>query len=127
MPEGSLAAGGQKGNELVYDRRWKRFVAAFTGLEAELVEAEVLWGSEIRGPEADLRKCFAELYAAVNMHLRMLGTPNPTESLTRVVEGQFRILYQVDSPDDPDVFGQRVTSAVKAFEAILRPRLALNR
>lgn len=121
-PEGSVSA-GTKGSELVYDRRWRRLVTAVTELEAELLEAEVLWGAGSRAPEAELRKCVAELFAAVSMHARMLSSPSPSSSLTSVVDGQFRTLYRVHSDADPDIFGQRVDKTVTAFEGLLRPHL----
>ena len=127
LPERPLLGSQSKASELVYDRRWQRLLAAVRELEAELLEAEVLWGAASRAPELEFKKCFAELYSAVMMHLRALSTPNPHESLTKIVETQFRVLYRVDSTDDPDQFGKRIDGAVKAFELIVRPHLTRTR
>ncbi len=118
---------GVKGQELVYERRWKRLIEASTELEAEVLEAEVLWGQAIRAPELILRRLRAEIYSAVRMYMDLLSSPRPSESLSQVVHEQERILYQAGSPGKEDEFGGRIEAAVKSFETILRPHLSRGR
>lgn len=115
-----------RGTQLVYDRRWQTLSAAMTELQSELVEAEVFWGKALRDDEVTLRKCYAELFSAVSMHLRAQASKHVGESLSQVVENQFRTLYKVHSDEDPDLFGNRIESCVTRFENQLRPHLRLE-
>ena len=122
-PDNGLPGADSKGAELVYERRWNRVVSAMRDLEAELLEAEVLWGAQVRASAAKLSTCIGELFAAVSMHLRMQATGDPHGTLARVVEQQFRILYEINSDAEPDAFGAKIAGAVREFEALLRPHL----
>lgn len=124
-PVGLEGAGG-KGEGLVYQQRWNALASQLTELEAELIEAEVLWGSALREPNGRLRRCTGELYSALVMTMRARAESRHDSQLALLAEKNFRILYEISSESDPDEFGKRIDEIVQTFERLLRPHLSLD-
>lgn len=115
----------ERASELVYAQRWNKLADAMSDLEVESLEAEVLWGPDVRQTISGLKRRAAELYVAIQRELRWksgtgLGRVDPDG-----VEKNDRILYMTSIDPEQDEFAADVNRAVAEAEAVLRPHLKL--
>lgn len=112
---------------LVYQRRWSAVQKARVTLQAELLEAEALWGAGVAETVRPLFTCVGELYAATMWHIRESTPENrrrtrqPSESALRHGEKMRDVLYSTGSDDDE--YAKRLTWAVAGMETMLTPHL----
>ena len=105
-----------------YQSRWEVIPRARAKLDAHLLEAEVLWGSEIRAKVKPLYRLIGELFLAVQDHLEA-GKPNaryqdPGVEFTKKYR---ETLYAIG---DEDPFKQRLDEVIRGIETELRPHIA---
>lgn len=101
----------EKTNRSVYSIRWKKVMEAQTNMEAELQEAEVLWGDDAVNAQKSLNDLVRELYAALALHLR---------GLPKVDSKGNELIYNMGEDDE---FSKKVTMSIKEIEVFLRPYL----
>ena len=107
-----------------YSTRWDRLQEARRELDAELLEAEVVWDGTIRERYAKLFKLQGELFAVVSCYL---SACNPRSSdAARDADEQFLrdrrdALYETNLPEDK--FSLELRSAILEIESILKPHL----
>jgi hypothetical protein len=113
--------------QTVYDFRWKRLNEAFSDLDVELLEAEVLWGAATQAAVWPLRECRRVLFTATRRHLLRLKTRLPPQRLTTEEEEDLdRTVYEIHGDDSPgDSFAQGVKHAIEKVEIFLKPHLKL--
>ena len=117
---GEFEKGDQvKQSEAVYSMRFHRVATQWVELEAEILEAEVIWGSEWVGVIDDLEVCVKELRSAFRRFA--LQKERPGYSSERINEID-EIVYSYKEKAR-DKFAQKVDAAVKKFEAVARPHL----
>jgi hypothetical protein len=115
-------------DEAVYQARWREVVAAMSDLEAEQLEAEVLWGAEAKAAIWPLRQRVGELRVALERWLRQKAesarSPHPMNK--QEIEDWKELDHMVYgmSGDESDKFSQSVKSAVEGCEDLVRPHLA---
>jgi hypothetical protein len=127
-PEDEGVTLDKRADELVYDRRWRSLSKAMTDLQLELLEAEVLWGEQVRAPEEKFRRVVAEVYVAVLHHVRSRSNSANEDKLPAATrEKFFQALYQTSTDPSEDPICGRVAEAIDEFEALLRPHLRLTR
>lgn len=115
-----------KDTQLMYERRFNALRQARSELAIELLEAEVLWGPDLRQAERELGKCVSELWLAVHRHVREQqgrGRPEPDEAWER----RQAVLYQTSDDPAEDKFSGEVQEVVKRFEYLLRPHIGSHR
>lgn len=106
-----------------YAARWKPIELAAATLETDLLEAEAIWGPELRGLLAQLYAHQSRLFVAVDEHIRVMSPPSygsepaddPEERRNRT-----EIVYQVREDDE---FARDVNAAIKPIEDLLKPHL----
>jgi len=103
-----------------YQVRWRTVASALSDLDLARVESEAMWGVEAAACFAELRRCAAELNAALTMYLRRERETYRVAPPTDFDEQQFRTVY---GGGESDEFWERVKSAVGAVEAFFRPKL----
>jgi hypothetical protein len=111
--------------ELVYQRRWNFVLQARTDLDVELLEAEILWGTELDHARKLLTACITELWSAILRHVREKQDRGFKES-TEAWEKREAVLYQLSGDPLEDPFAQRLNAAIVAFETALRPHIGLS-
>jgi hypothetical protein len=109
---------------VVYSRRWSPVSKAYTEFTAELLEAEVLWGSEVRAPEADVRGCLNDLLGAIEFFVEMSGSTESDADTLKTRQDARAVVYRRYRGEVKDDFGQRLDRCVTAYEQILRPHLS---
>lgn len=111
----------------VYQVRWIGLEKAFSDLEVELLEGEVIWGAEVRTKAKALYTARGQLSGAIIQVLdaREHGRLATTEQQAPY-KGAFDILYAKPVGADADAFAAFIAEAVAAFEGFLKPKLHLG-
>lgn len=105
-----------------YQRRWDLIPAAKAKLDANLLEAEVVWGSDIRSRVTPLNRLIGELLVAVQGHLEARNPDGHYESPgPELVMKRHEILYAMG---EPDRFKEQVDEVIRGIESGLRPHIA---
>ncbi|WP_343593903.1 hypothetical protein [Paracidovorax wautersii] len=112
-----------------YGKRWDALAKERSELQAELLEAEVLWGPDVKDLFKPLQELQGELFVAVENHLEATD-PRQGEDHRAVYDGIIRerrqVLYDRSDNDGPDPFRAQLLAAVKAIEDYCRQYLDLD-
>lgn len=125
-------AGGAKrasASAFAFGNRWKRVDAASQLLDEAALEAEVLWGSQVRDVLSLLTQCRGRLWAGLKIYHDNLGTEVVGDLEHRRAELRRRndcerLVFNTSSPERPDDFSQDLDQAVQAVEEVARPHLS---
>lgn len=112
------------GMSAAYEKRWNHVVEARRELEAELLEAEVIWDRSIRDRYTKLFQLQQELIAYLNTYLRVQDPKagfSMRDSYSEVLRKRRDVLYEDGSPEDE--FARDLVSAIAAIEEHLKPHL----
>jgi hypothetical protein len=101
-----------KTNMAVYSRRWKKVQDAWADLEAELLDAEVSWGTDAVNASNSLIGLTKELFAALQMYI---------DGHREKIKDE--LIYNQGSPDNPDEFSKKIASAIEEIKEFLKPHL----
>jgi hypothetical protein len=107
-----------------YQTRWDPVVAARSDLEAELLEAEVLWSKEVHAKFKPLFSLQHELAHQLRTHLRATDPSVPEHirsALQAPLDKEREALYEM--PGTENSFSIDLSAAVANIEAYLKPRL----
>ncbi len=108
-----------------YQARWDRVMAARRELDAELLEAEVLWGAELGSRFKAIDALERELFVAVGTHVQQHDPAlhaRRREALERRAATRRDVLFG-NFDDGPDPYLSEYVAAVRAIEDYLRPHL----
>lgn len=108
-----------------YQARWDRVMAARRELDAELLEAEVLWGAELGSRFKAIEALERELFVAVGTHVQQHDPAlhaRRREALERRAATRRDVLFG-NFDDGPDPYLSEYVAAVRAIEDYLRPHL----
>lgn len=108
-----------------YQARWDRVMAARRELDAELLEAEVLWGAELGSRFKAVDVLERELFVAVGTHVQQHDPAlhaRRREALERRAATRRDVLFG-NFDDGPDPYLSEYVAAVRAIEDYLRPHL----
>ncbi|HGY9608030.1 hypothetical protein [Vibrio harveyi] len=110
----------------VFSNRWKPVISAVQELEAQSLEAEALWGPEVKQLILDLRTNARLL--RVGMQAIVDDEINDHENFKRNPELAVKMRNRVWKPalDDGDEITDSIRVAVKELENYLRPHLKRN-
>jgi hypothetical protein len=115
------------GTEKAYQKRWDRVTEHKAKLYPELLEGEVIWGTELNERFKKIYKLQAELQNAVRRHLELSDPSTPQrkqDSVAKYHDKHRDILYD-ESFDESDEFSKDIESAIQNIEEFLKPKLEL--
>jgi hypothetical protein len=106
-----------------YQSRLNRISKVMTELDVAAIEAEVIWGNEIRDASSELRRCVNELFITVKLYAEQSQRsgfhPDPAEA-AKLMQGYMKIVF----PGHPkDEFGDKVQAAISKIEVQVKPHL----
>jgi len=110
------------GKVQAYEARWQKVIEPQTELEADLLEAEVLWGQGPRNQFLPLIKLERELMIAVQDCL-MESNPNENNGMKEAIRERKRTSRDVLYAVGEDKFDDDVNSAIALIEQYLKPHL----
>jgi hypothetical protein len=109
--------------EAVYAIRWEKLMAIAVELDLELIEAEVLWGKDIRDKVFDLYKSIHELRYAIDRHIAIKAKlKTVTVQENKEIED---FLYGTHDPGN-NKFSLRINGLVEEIEKFVKPYLLKN-
>ncbi|MBI5094144.1 MAG: hypothetical protein HZB26_17095 [Candidatus Hydrogenedentes bacterium] len=106
-----------------YQKRWAPVAAAKAKIDANLLEAEVVWGQQIRSKATPLDELIGELYYATKDHLEAKN-PNlrvNNEEL-RAAQTRRKIMYSRSDPEK-DEYRKRLGDVIADIEDELKPHI----
>ena len=110
------------GQGYAYQVRFDHVAAARNDLQAELLEAEVLWDANVHSLFQPLYTLQGELFASVHLFLSSISPrtgPSMQESYRKTLAARRDILYEVED----DEFKIVVNRAIAAIESALKVHL----
>ena len=126
LPEDKLKELSQREREWhalaqAYQRRWEPVPKATAKLDANLLEAEVVWGPAIRAKAAPLNRLTGELLFALQDHLEARNPDGRYESPgPELVKKRHETLYGLGEKDE---FKERLQQVIREIEDELRPHI----
>lgn len=113
----------RRGTINAYSKRWGRHQERAIELDAHLIEADAVWGTELSGKVAVLKNLEHELWAYISLHLdaHCRGDTVLARSYRDILKEKRDILY--DMMNDDDVFRKDFIDALKPVERYLRGKL----
>lgn len=106
-----------RGEELVYRARWQKVSEANVEFWAEMLEAEALWGPEVRQRGDALASCTGQLYAALWRWLSRRQSPINPDRMDEIEA----IIYNAGNSSTK--FDDDLKAALEGIEAQIRPHL----
>jgi hypothetical protein len=103
--------------------RWKHVAEALREVEAEALEAEALWGPEIREPILRVRRCAHTLFVAMQTMIENEASGNEHFEHDRDFGVRTRSTAFGSMDDDKNQFSRELAGAVTALEAAVRPHM----
>ncbi len=120
-----IRAGDERGAGVInaYARRWEKHASSENELEAVLLEADAIWGPELRDlftPLFDLRR---ELFSYIMLHIdaNLRGNTDLANEYRTILRARRDVLY--DMMNESDDFRRDFLTQLKNVEDFLRPKL----
>ncbi len=113
------------GMSKAYQNRWDKVTQVSSELQAELLEAEALWGAVVHKQFETLFKLRHELWVAVHFQI-MASNPNDSsetrKAMSAISQKQREVLYDI-SGETEDEYSKNVTDAISSIETYLKSYL----
>jgi hypothetical protein len=107
----------------VYKNRWQPVWEAIQEFDAQTLEAEALWGSEIRQKTDKLRECIAELNSAIYAVISDKASGGRDFKSDREFGKKMRSTVSASGSDQSNELSKKITEAVTGIEDKIRPHL----
>jgi hypothetical protein len=115
------------GERQAYQNRWNKVQDHRLELDADLLEAEALWGGELRNEIfPGLFSLEWELFTAVRHNLEMRdpdGSQDVKEAIRKISNRREEMEVLYDSLNKEDDFSQKIAAAIAKIENYLKPKL----
>jgi hypothetical protein len=108
-----------------YYNRWTKVQTTRTDLQAEMLEAEVVWGRAIKDKFDPLFVLQKELVADINAYLVAFDpdVSDETKAEYYAIRRERRTVNFLLPGPRPDPFGEDVDNAIATIESVLKPHL----
>ena len=111
----------------VFTNRWKPIAEAVQEFEAQTLEAEALWGNEIREKALKLRGCASTLRVAMEEMVSNEASGNSIFESDEEFRGKIRAQVWVGwGGEEKDKLSQRIENSISQIEKEVRPHLTRN-
>ena len=114
------------GTSKAYQARWDKVHTERASLYADLLEAEAIWGIELKNL---LKKVFDlehELFTRIRHYIELINpeTEDASKEAIRKIDKKARDIMYDDLSEEPDEYKQDIISAIEAIEKYLKPKLS---
>lgn len=114
------------GSSKGYQNRWDKVQTEKTSLYADLLEAEAIWGIELKDLFKEVFNLEHELFTSVRHYIELIN-PNTSEASKEAImkiQNKRRDIMYDNLGDEPDEFKQELISAIEKIEKYLKPKLS---
>jgi hypothetical protein len=105
-----------------YQTRWDNVLESRVSLNAELMEAEAIWGTELKELFAPLFQLENDLYHCVRGYLTQLNPDTPDAVREAFANANTDILYRSPQGRD-DEFKDNLDQSIETIETYIKPKL----
>jgi len=114
------------GTSKAYQARWDKVQAERTTLYADLLEAEALWGTELKELFKGVFDLEHELFTRIRHYVELINpdTHEASKEAIRKIDEKGRDIMYDDLSDEPDEYKQDLISAIEKIEKYLKPKLS---
>lgn len=106
----------------VYGNRWKHVYEALESFDTNTLEAEAMWGANIRQKTDALRQCVRELRVAIDAIVEDTAQRGENFKADRDFAKEMRSKVSTSSGAE-NPLTQRIESAIEGIEGVIRPHL----
>lgn len=107
----------------VYRNRWRPVQDAMQGFEASVLEAEALWGGEIRAKADEMRNCVQQLYVAIETVVADKAAGGKNFESDKQFGKEMRAMVSASSKATDNMLSDQIDRAVDGIERKLAPHL----
>jgi len=107
----------------VYDNRWKPVMQALQEFDAQMFEAEALWGGTAREKAERVRQCVRRLSAGVSATIADKASGGQDFGSDRDFAKKIRADISAISDDDTNDLSREIRLAVEGLEGFVRPHM----
>ena len=107
----------------VYKNRWEPVREALQEFEAHVLEAEALWGGEIRKKTDEIRQCAREVQVAMEAVVDDKAARGENFKTDKEFAKEMRSTAHASRGDDKNPMNIKIKEAIDAIEEIIRPHL----
>jgi len=114
------------GTSKAYEARWDRVQTERTGLYADLLEAEAIWGDELKNLFHKLFDLEFELLTSIRHYLELTNPDVPEcrkDAVRKIVHKRRDIMYD-DFSAEGDEYKKQFNAGAAEIEGYLKPKLA---
>lgn len=108
-----------------YQSRWDKVSEQRTNLYADLLEAEAIWGDELKNIFQRAFDLEHELFTNIRHHVELMNpkTPEATKNAIQKIRKKRRDIMYGEISDD-DEFKEDLTKVISEIEGYLKPKLS---
>jgi len=107
----------------VYKNRWVPVWAAIQEFDSHTLEAESLWGKEVRTRTDQLRQCVKELHIAIDTLISDKANRGEGFKSDREFGKKIRSTVSASRDNENNELSQKIANAIKTIEEQIRPHL----
>lgn len=107
----------------IYRNRWEPVREALQEFETHVLEAEALWGGDIRTKTDELRQCARELQVAMDAVIDDKAQRGENFKADKDFEKEMRSTAHASRGDENNALNKKIKAAVNAIEDKVRPHL----
>lgn len=113
----------EEGTRLAYSRRWSKVIDAIREVQTLTLEADAVWGDELRRLLTDVHKLNRELYNVVSLYLDSISEKDEElkKEFRTILKSKRDILYDKGVIDD--VFNSDYSQSLGRVESYLRGKM----
>ena len=110
------------GRSRAYQARWDRVCTERTSLNADLLEAEAIWGDELKNLFSKIFDLEFELFICISQHADIKYPDDASKEIIRNIATKDRDI-RYDYLGEPDEFKKELIIAIEKIENYLKPKL----
>lgn len=114
------------GTSKAYQARWDKVQSERTSLYADLLEAEAIWGNELKDLFKNIFDLQHELFTRVRHYIELINPDTDKESkeVIKNIDKKGRDIMYDNLSDEPDEYKKDLISAIEKIEKYLKPKLS---
>lgn len=114
------------GTSKAYQNRWEKVQTERNSLSADLLEAEAIWGNDLKDLFKEVFDLEHELFITVRHYLVLIDpdkSEGTKEAIEKIDKKRRDIMYD-DLSDEQDDYKKDLVSAIEKIEKYLKPKLS---
>lgn len=114
------------GTSKAYQVRWDKVHKERTSLYADILEAEAIWGVELKELFKKVFDLEHELFTHIRRYIELINpeTEEATREATKNINKKVGDIMYDDLGEEPDEYKQDLVSAIEEIEKYLKPKLS---